>query len=98
MRVVYNMKNPVGSRVQSVFMQCSKCKIPSYEPINLNKQYKLIMSNYIANGGDQYKMIKEGLINVVDLSECLIESIDTVFNKEIMRIYYFLVQILMFNL
>jgi len=68
MRVVYNMKKPVGSRVQSVMMQCSECKIPSYEPINLDKQYKLIMSNYIANGGDQYEMIKEGIINAIDLN------------------------------
>lgn len=91
MRVVYNMKNPVGSRVQSVTIQCSECKIPSYEPINLDKQYKLIMSKYIANGGDQYKMIKEGIINAIDLSECFCwrKLILFVFDKQTVFIFFF---------
>lgn len=70
MRVIYNMKNSVGSRVQSVTIRCSDCKEPSYEPINLDKHYTLIMSKYLMTGGDKYKMIKEGIINAVDLSEC----------------------------
>ncbi|KAL5239248.1 hypothetical protein ACI65C_006658 [Semiaphis heraclei] len=64
MHVTYNMKNRVGSRVKSVTIRCSECKLPSYEPIKLDKNYTLIMPKYVANGGDRYEMIKEELISI----------------------------------
>lgn len=69
MRVTYDMKNAVGSRVQSVMIRCSNCKEPAYEPINEDRQYTIITTKYLINGGDQYTMIKDGIINAVDLSE-----------------------------
>lgn len=69
MHVTYNMKNRVGSRVKSVTIRCSECKLPSYEPIKLDKNYTLIMPKYVANGGDRYEMIKEELISISYLSE-----------------------------
>lgn len=74
MRVTYNMKNAVGSRVQSVTIRCSDCKEPSYEPIDQNRQYTIITTKYLMNGGDQFTMIKNGIINAVDLSECRLSS------------------------
>lgn len=74
MRVTYKMKNAVGSRVQSVMIRCSDCKEPSYEPINQNRQYTIITTKYLMNGGDQYTMIKNGIINAVDLSKCWLSS------------------------
>lgn len=70
MRVTYDIKNAVGSRVQSVNIQCSECKLPSYEPIDLEKKYTIIMTKYMAYGGDQYKMIKDELISINNLGEC----------------------------
>lgn len=72
MHVTYNMKNPVGSRVHSVMIQCSECKVPKYEPINPAKHYTLITVKYLINGGDEFTMIKDGIINVVDFGEYLL--------------------------
>lgn len=72
MHVVYNMKNDLGSRVQSVMIQCSECKVPKYEPINPTQHYTLITTKYLINGGDQYTMIKDGIINQVEFGKYLL--------------------------
>lgn len=79
MRFTCKMKNAVRSRVQSVTIRCSDCKKPSYETIYLDKQYTIIITKYLMSGGDQYKMIKEGIINAVNLSERLIEWFNIVY-------------------
>lgn len=71
MHVTYDIKNVVGSRVRSVMIRCSECKLPSYEPIDLEKNYTIMISKYMAFGGDQYKMIKDELISIKILSEYL---------------------------
>lgn len=72
--VTYDMKKAVGSRVQSVMIRCSNCKVPSYEPLNPNTQYVIITSTYVAGGGDQYEMIRKGIINMVDLSKYFLNN------------------------
>jgi 2',3'-cyclic-nucleotide 2'-phosphodiesterase (5'-nucleotidase family) len=42
-----------------------------YEPIDPDKQYSVLLSKYIAGGGDQFKMIQEGIIKSTDLGEYL---------------------------
>jgi len=69
MRVTYDKKNAVGSRVKSATIRCSECKLPSYEPINPDKKYTLLMSKYVANGGDRYDMIKDESIGTNCLGE-----------------------------
>lgn len=71
MHVTYNIKNAVGSRVRSVTIRCSECKLPSYEPIDLEKNYTIMIPKYIAFGGDQYKMINDELISITILGEYL---------------------------
>lgn len=50
-------------------IRCSHCKVPSYEQLNLDKQYTVIMNKYLIKGGDAYRMIKDGIIDIVDLNE-----------------------------
>ncbi|CAI6372865.1 unnamed protein product [Macrosiphum euphorbiae] len=71
MHVTYDKKNAVGSRVKSATIRCSECKLPSYEPINPDKKYTLLMSKYVASGGDRYEMIKDESIgtNCMDTTE-----------------------------
>ncbi|CAH1733426.1 unnamed protein product [Aphis gossypii] len=68
MHVTYDIKNVVGSRVRSVTIRCSECKLPSYEPIDLEKKYTIMIPKYMAFGGDQYKMIKDELISIKSLN------------------------------
>ncbi|XP_026816651.1 protein 5NUC-like [Rhopalosiphum maidis] len=86
MHVTYDIKNAVGSRVQSVKIQCSECKLPSYEPIDLEKKYTIIMTKYMAYGGDQYKMIKDELISI-NILEFLETDALLSYVKEITPIY-----------
>lgn len=38
---------------------CNKCRVPKYEPLDPEREYKLVMPWYIADGGDGFSMIKE---------------------------------------
>ncbi|XP_055307287.1 protein 5NUC-like, partial [Sitodiplosis mosellana] len=49
-RVVYDLHKMPGQRLQSVEVLCSKCKIPSFEPLNEERIYGVIIEEYIYKG------------------------------------------------
>lgn len=49
-------KNP-GMRVVSVSILCSRCIVPAYEELQSNRQYGVLMTSYIYEGGDGYNML-----------------------------------------
>nr|ACE75396.1 5' nucleotidase, putative [Glyptapanteles indiensis] len=59
-KVIYNISQPRGSRVvrDSVFVLCSNCRTPTYEVVESNKTYNVLTTDYLQNGGDDYKMLK----------------------------------------
>ena len=59
LRVEYNITRRPFERVVAVNVLCSDCKVPKYEPIDMFKQYKVIMPSFLAGGGDGFLMIKE---------------------------------------
>ncbi|KAK7108614.1 hypothetical protein V1264_016316 [Littorina saxatilis] len=62
MRVRYNLTNPVGQRVVSVEVLCTKCHVPEFTTLDPDETYKLIVSSFIAKGGDGYSVIRDNLI------------------------------------
>lgn len=56
-QVTYDLKKPVGKRVVSINVRCGDCQVPKFEPINLDKQYKLLTTDYISKGGDGFTML-----------------------------------------
>ncbi|GAB1603076.1 5'-nucleotidase-like [Argonauta hians] len=60
-RVTYDLSRPNGQRVISVSVRCSKCPIPIFKDIDLNHVYRVMLSDYLINGGDGYSMIKENM-------------------------------------
>lgn len=36
--------------------------MPHYEPLRMDKVYKLILPNFLANGGDGFQMIKDEVL------------------------------------
>ncbi|XP_035658167.1 snake venom 5'-nucleotidase-like [Branchiostoma floridae] len=60
----YDLRKPVGKRVVSLEAKCSDCKVPQFEPVQKQKQYKVLANSYIAKGGDGYTMIKEKTISM----------------------------------
>ncbi|XP_070698516.1 snake venom 5'-nucleotidase-like [Pempheris klunzingeri] len=60
--IEYDLSKPVNHRAVSVSMLCTKCRVPKYEPLDLDKTYTVIMPSYMVVGGDGYTMIKEELL------------------------------------
>ncbi|XP_047466274.1 snake venom 5'-nucleotidase-like [Mugil cephalus] len=60
--VEFDISKPVNQRVVSLSMLCTECRVPKYEPLDLQKTYTVVMPSYMVNGGDNYGMVKEELV------------------------------------
>lgn len=65
LRVTYDMKKTPGQRVESAEALCSDCEIPSYSKVDPNKEYGVIITDFLYNGGDGYSMFA---VNVNEFS------------------------------
>ena len=63
MQVSYDLSQPEGQRVISLLVRCSDCLVPRLVPYDLDGTYKVIISSYMAAGGDGYDMIASQMIN-----------------------------------
>lgn len=91
-RIVYNLRKPEGEQIDSILIRCQNCTIPKYEPLDMEKYYKLAVPSYLSSGGDKYIMLKENLKNLiigpvdVDTFEYYIEHRSPIFQEEEERI------------
>ncbi|XP_054651781.1 5'-nucleotidase [Dunckerocampus dactyliophorus] len=60
--VEYDLSKPPNQRVVSLSVLCTKCRVPKYEPLDLEKTYTVVTPSYLAAGGDSYTMIKEEML------------------------------------
>lgn len=60
--VVYDLTRKPWNRVVQLDVLCTMCRVPSYEPLEMDKVYKVILPSYLVNGGDGFQMIKEELL------------------------------------
>nr|XP_003474789.1 LOW QUALITY PROTEIN: 5'-nucleotidase [Cavia porcellus] len=60
--VVYDLSQKPGNRVVQLHVLCTKCRVPTYEPLQMDGIYKVILPSYLANGGDGFQMIKDELL------------------------------------
>ena len=65
MMVVYDVTRPVGERVLSAMVRCGECDSPSYEPLDTEKVYTILMNSYQAGGGEGYDIVKENKLRHV---------------------------------
>ncbi|XP_071831246.1 snake venom 5'-nucleotidase-like isoform X2 [Apostichopus japonicus] len=63
LKIAYDLDNDPGRRVTSVEVLCGDCEIPEYEELQRGKLYKIVMTSYLARGGDGFKMIKDNIQN-----------------------------------
>lgn len=56
LRVIYDMEKMPGHRVVSAEALCAECEIPSYSQVDPNKEYGVVISDFLYNGGDGYSM------------------------------------------
>lgn len=59
LQVFYDLSRAPNSRVVSVQVQCAACRIPSYSDLDKSATYKVLINDFMHNGGDGYKMLKD---------------------------------------
>ncbi|XP_050355013.1 apyrase-like isoform X1 [Nymphalis io] len=64
LRAVFDGALPINSRVINATVRCTECTIPRYEPLDLNKMYKVVSQTFIGNGGDGFTMISNNRQNI----------------------------------
>lgn len=70
-RVVYDVDKPSGSRVVTATVRCAACDVPAYKPINKTQIYKVIVPEFLSNGGDGYHMLKGLPLEILRFSELM---------------------------
>lgn len=60
--VVYDLSRSPGDRVVKLDGLCTRCRVPTYEPLRMDDVYNLVLPNFLAKGGDGYQMIKEEVL------------------------------------
>ncbi|XP_037302474.1 apyrase-like, partial [Manduca sexta] len=54
LRSMFDGSLPVNSRVVNVTVRCIECDIPRYQPLELDKYYRVVTQNFIGEGGDGF--------------------------------------------
>lgn len=57
MRLVLDVRQPAGQRVQSVEVLCRRCETPQYVPLNRTEVYNVVVGSYLATGGDGFEVV-----------------------------------------
>ncbi|XP_029966376.1 5'-nucleotidase [Salarias fasciatus] len=61
-QVEFDLSKPAGSRVKSLNILCSKCRVPRYEPVEDDSVYKVVLPSYLVTGGDGFSMIPKEML------------------------------------
>ncbi|CAN9507348.1 unnamed protein product [Ophioblennius macclurei] len=75
-QVEFDLSKPSGSRVRSVSIRCTKCRVPRYEPVEDEAEYKVVLPSYLVTGGDGFSMIRDEMLkhNSGDLDISVVEN------------------------
>lgn len=55
--IEFDLSKPPGSRVRSLSVLCTKCRVPRYEPVEEETVYTVVLPSYMVKGGDGFSMI-----------------------------------------
>jgi len=61
--VEYDLTQSPGNRVTSLFLRCGHCSVPKFEPLVLTANYTIVMTDYLANGGNNYQAFQKRINN-----------------------------------
>ncbi|KAH8400588.1 hypothetical protein KR222_007244 [Zaprionus bogoriensis] len=59
LRVEYNYDMEEGHQVVSALVRCAECSVPSYSALNVSAYYKVIVPEFLLDGGDGYTLKEE---------------------------------------
>lgn len=54
-RFVINYNRPSGKRVTSISVLCADCRIPHFQPLEMEKFYNVLVPSFISEGGDGHR-------------------------------------------
>ncbi|XP_064364824.1 5'-nucleotidase isoform X2 [Dromaius novaehollandiae] len=57
--IVYDLSKAPGSRVVSIEVLCTTCRVPAYVPLQMDEIYNVTLPSYLLFGGDGYHMLKD---------------------------------------
>ncbi|KAH8415299.1 hypothetical protein KR222_002093, partial [Zaprionus bogoriensis] len=57
LRVVYDLRAEPGERIVSLAARCADCDVPEYQPLQLERNYRLVVMEYLANGMNGFDTI-----------------------------------------
>lgn len=57
LHLTFNLTQPSGTRVHSVFVLCTECLVPKYVPLDVANVYKIVTTSYLSLGGDDYSVL-----------------------------------------
>lgn len=60
--VVFDVSREPWNRVVQLEVLCTECRVPVFEPLEMDKVYNMTLPSYLANGGDGFQMIRDELI------------------------------------
>ncbi|KAG5677132.1 hypothetical protein PVAND_006914 [Polypedilum vanderplanki] len=63
-QIEYDMNRESGNRVVNVKVLCAYCEVPQLEDLVLHKTYRIVMQDFLANGGDGYEMFKNSQVGI----------------------------------
>lgn len=58
----FDISKPPGSRVRSLQILCTDCRVPRYQPVEDAELYTVVMPEYLVSGGDGYAVIADEMI------------------------------------
>ncbi|XP_030032452.1 apyrase isoform X1 [Manduca sexta] len=64
LRSTFDGSLPVNRRVVNATVRCIECDIPKYQPLDVDKYYRVVSQSFIGGGGDGFSMISENRRNV----------------------------------
>ncbi|KAK2708392.1 snake venom 5'-nucleotidase-like [Artemia franciscana] len=60
---------PPGARTVQMYARCQKCRVPAYEPVEDNKNYRIAIFDFLAEGGDGYYMFKNKTVEMLGVKD-----------------------------
>ncbi|XP_073828874.1 apyrase-like [Musca autumnalis] len=64
LKIVYNITQPVSRRVQDIKVVCTDCKVPKYVKFDDEKNYRVVVMEYLANGKNGFSLISNNAKNM----------------------------------
>lgn len=70
-QVKYDLSKKDGERVVDLKLRCLDCDIPKFEPVDLSANYSILVTSFLAGGGDGYKMLVNERLDYENLGKVI---------------------------